>query len=51
MYARLFFSIAWNQQQNLHPIWNQWQFDTPFADIDPDHQYYTSFYHNGKLNC
>ena len=26
-------------------------FDTPFADIDPDYQYYTNFHHNGKLNC
>ena len=26
-------------------------FDTPFADIDPDYQYYTNFHHNGKLSC
>ena len=26
-------------------------FDTPFADINPDYQYYTNFHHNGKLNC
>ena len=31
MCARLFFSIAWNQQQNLHPIWNQWQFWHPLC--------------------
>ena len=31
MYARLFFSIAWNQQQNFHPIWNQWQFWHPLG--------------------
>ena len=26
-------------------------FDTPFAYIYPDYQYYTNFHHNGKLNC
>ena len=26
-------------------------FDTPFADIDPDYQYYTNFHQNGNLNC
>ena len=26
-------------------------FDTPFADIDPDNQYYTNFHQNGNLNC
>ena len=26
-------------------------FDIPFADIDPDYQYYTNFYQNGNLNC
>ena len=26
-------------------------FDTPFADIDPDFQYYTNFHQNGYLNC
>ena len=26
-------------------------FDTPFADIDPDYQYYTKFHQNGNLNC
>ena len=25
-------------------------FDTPFADIDPDYQYYTNFHQNGHLN-
>ena len=28
--ARLPFSIARNQQQNFHPIWNQWQCWHPF---------------------